>query len=329
MLHRCGLLLLLFLIAFSGCDSSTDPGQNSGTGEPWTELPDEPYTLVLGIAQDAGAPQAGCRKPCCRGRVLGEAPHYLPSCLALVDPRSGKRWLFEATPALPEQLVRLNAWSQGEPGELDPVDGIFTTHAHMGHYAGLIHLGREAIGSKGIPVHAMPRMAEFLRAHGPWSQLCELGNIEIRGLEADTRVELDQDLFVTPFLVPHRDEFSETVGFLIEGPNRRIAWLPDIDKWDRWERPLEDLIAEVDVAYLDGTFFGDGELPGRDMSQIPHPFIEETMARLSDLPADDRAKVRFIHLNHTNPALDPTSAEGRGVEGAGFGLARPGEPQPL
>ena len=83
-------------------------------------------------------------------------------------------------------------------------------------------------------------------------------------------------------LIPHRDEYSETVGFVIRGPDRSALFLPDIDKWDRWERKIADVLADADVAYLDGTFFADGELLGRDMSKIPHISHWRTCLRFGD-----------------------------------------------
>ena len=169
------------------------------------------------------------------------------------------------------------------------------------------------MGADGVPVHAMPRMEKFLRTQGPWSQLVQLKNIALRPMRDGRAFALNKRLRVTPFLVPHRDEFSETVGFRIEGPRQKILWLPDIDKWERWKTPLEKALAGVDVAYLDATFYTDGELGGRDMSKIPHPFIAETMRRLKTQPAAVRAKVRFIHLNHTNPAHNPRSAAAKAI----------------
>ena len=84
-------------------------------------------------------------------------------------------------------------------------------------------------------------------------------------------------------------------------------------------------LKDVDVAYLDGTFFANGELPGRDMSKIPHPFIAETMRRLKDQPDAVRAKVRFIHLNHTNPAHNPKSSATQQIRATGMRVAEQGE----
>ncbi len=281
-----------------------------------------PFAVVLGTAQDGGFPQAGCKKVCCKNAWGDAAKRRDPASLGLIDPVSGQRWLIECTPSFPRQAQRLDA---AHPKLAGRIDGILLTHAHMGHYAGLLHLGREVMGADGVPVHAMPRMEKFLRTQGPWSQLVQLKNIALRPMRDGRAFALNNRLRVTPFLVPHRDEFSETVGFRIEGPRQKILWLPDIDKWERWKTPLEKALAGVDVAYLDATFYADGELPGRDMSKIPHPFIAETMRRLKNQPAAVRAKVRFIHLNHTNPAHDPRSAAAKAIRAAGFRVAEQGE----
>lgn len=293
-------------------------GRTTATEEAPTEQP--PYLVVLGIAQDGGYPQAGSK----------ESPAWddpslrrLVSCLAVVDPKTSQRWLLDATPDFREQLHRLDqiAPVPERPG----LTGIFLTHGHIGHYTGLMHLGREVMGTRQIPVYAMPRLAEFLRTNGPWSQLVRLNNIALRPLRDREPVRLNARLAVTPFLVPHRDEYTETVGLRIEGPRRSVLFIPDIDKWEHWDEQgqrIEEAIAGVDVAFLDGTFFADGEIPGRDLSEIPHPVITKTMDRLAELSAVEKQKVRFIHLNGTNPALNPRSEAHTTIEEAGFGVAR-------
>ena len=285
-----------------------------------------PFAVVLGIAQDGGYPQAGTPP----GPVWEDSARRLVASLGLVDPASGQRWLIDATPDLPTQLRHLDeiAPPSGVPG----LAGVLLTHAHVGHYAGLIHLGREALGARGVPVLAMPRMAAFLRGNGPWELLVRLGNVELRPLAAGVTTPLNERLAVTPLLVPHRDEYSETVAFRVEGPQRSLLWLPDIDKWERWDESgsrLEEVLRGVDVAYLDGTFFADGEVPGRPMAEIPHPFVRETLARLRPLPAAERAKVRFVHLNRTNPLVRGDRAAAAEVAGAGMAVAVEGERQPL
>jgi pyrroloquinoline quinone biosynthesis protein B len=277
-----------------------------------------PYVLVLGIAQDGGYPQAGCNRPDCVAAWRDPALRRRVASLAIVDPESHQRWIIDATPDFPSQLRTLEV--EAPRGEGAPLlDGILLTHAHIGHYLGLAQLGREVLGAQSVPVYAMPRMREFLEHNGPWDQLVRLHNIDLRPLEDGREQRLNERIAVTPIRVPHRDEYSETVGFLIRGPSRTILWLPDVDKWEKWKTPLESVLEHIDVAYLDGTFFDAFELPRRDLREIPHPLMTETMSRLAASPL--RTRVRFIHLNQSNPLL----REGR----QGFVVAREGERERL
>jgi pyrroloquinoline quinone biosynthesis protein B len=273
-----------------------------------------PTLVVLGVAQDGGHPQPGCRRPCCASGVA----RHLPACLGLLDPASGRRWLLDATPALPEQLARLDVIA---PPRGPVLDGILLTHAHVGHYTGLLHLGREVMGTRGVPVYVMPRMAAFLAANGPWSQLVELGNVT---LQVGPDVALGERLSARAIVVPHRDEYAETVAWRVQGPSRSALYLPDIDAWDRWDLGLEAALDDVDVAFVDGTFWAEGELT-RDMAEVPHPRIRDTLARVAALPAATRDRLHFVHFNHTNPVLDPTSPQAAAVRAAGCHLATEGD----
>lgn len=284
-------LFILLCSVLSSCQAPQAPSEDT----PAASAPSSPYLVVLGIAQDAGYPQANCEKECCRPVWEGKASGRMVSCLGLVDPQADKAWMLDATPDFKHQLELLKAQA--------PLAGIFLTHAHIGHYTGLIHLGREVIGAQGMPVYAMPKMSAFLQENGPWSQLVSLQNITIQALQADSMIRLTESLQIRPITVPHRDEFSETVGYEIVGPNRRALFIPDIDKWGKWEHNINELVKQVDYALLDGSFYQQGEIPGRDMSEIPHPFVTESMARFDQLPVSEREKVHFIHLNHTNPLI--------------------------
>jgi pyrroloquinoline quinone biosynthesis protein B len=286
--------------------------------------------FVLGIAQDAGIPQIGQRGDSAWDDHANLRPDYarLATSLALLDHRSGKRYLFEATPDIRQQLQRLDQHAAGTTAGLG-IDGIFLTHAHIGHYAGLMFLGHESAGASGVPVHAMPRMLTFLKDNGPWQQLASFGNITLRPMQDNVAVSLDDALRVIPHRVPHRDEYSETVGFSIEGRDAAVLFIPDIDSWARWQdeygRNIEDEILRHDVAFLDATFYDDNELPGRDMSAIPHPRIAAMMDQFDALPPEQRSKVRFIHLNHSNPARYPDSAASKAMRKRGYRVAREGE----
>ncbi|HVQ54867.1 MAG TPA: MBL fold metallo-hydrolase [Thermoanaerobaculia bacterium] len=273
-----------------------------------------PEAIVLGIAQDGGVPHAGCRQTLCVEARRDPGRRHPVASLGLVDPVAGKRFLIDATPDFAAQMEALG----GLP------DGILLTHAHIGHYLGLAQLGREVLGAKKFPVYCTPSMASFLRSNRPWSRLVALENIVIREIQPGVEFALTPDLRVTAYRVPHRDEDSDTVAFLVRGPDRKLLWLPDIDKWEKWDRKLADFLADPTLtAFVDGTFFSADELPGRTIAEVPHPLVPETMALVAAGSPEAR-RVVFVHLNHTNRLLWD-AATLREVEEKGFSVAREGQ----
>jgi len=282
---------------------------------------DAVYISILGIAQDAGYPQTNCYQPHCMRAWQDPKLRRKASAIAVVDEASRTKFLFDATPDMREQLYDLHLIA---PDGDFSLGGVFLTHGHMGHYTGLMHFGREAVGASGMPVYAMPRMHAFLSSNGPWNQLVSLENIELRKLADRDPVRIGSNLTVMPFTVPHRDEYTETVGYRIDGPNKSAVFIPDIDKWEMWSMSIIELIRTVDYALVDATFFRDGELGGRDMSKIKHPFVAESMDLFAALKKEERARVVFIHMNHTNPLLIDGSPQQAEVERRGFRYAREG-----
>ena len=305
--------LAVFIISVIGC-TTNDVAINKTNQA-------KQYITILGTAQDGGFPHIGCQKKCCDDFYKGILPKQQVVSLGLVDKESQQKFLFEATPDISTQLADL------EKNHLKTntiIDGVFMTHAHMGHYAGLLYFGKEALGKKDIPVYAMPKMKEFLSNNGPWSQLVTTQTIVFLDLQKDSIVPLSNALKVTPFLVPHRDEFSETVGYKIEGKTNSALFIPDINKWSLWEKNIVEEVKKVDYAFIDATFFKEGEI-NRPMSDVPHPFIEETVALFENESLATKNKVIFIHFNHTNPALQSNSKERNELELLGFRFATEGQ----
>jgi len=310
-LNQIPFLILLFFVF----NCKTEPKQ-----EPKTESVEtiNQYITVLGTAQDAGYPQINCKKECCKAFYDGEVSKKLISCLGLVDKTTKQKWIFDATPDMTQQIQDLKA-DHLDNGKV--IDGVFLTHAHIGHYTGLMYLGFEAMGATNIPVYAMPKMKSYLELNGPWSQLVSMQNIQLKRMKHDSVMTLNSNLKVTPFLVPHRDEYSETVGYKIEGKHKSALFIPDINKWDLWKKSIVEEVKLVDYAFIDATFFNDGEIP-RPMADIPHPFIIETVKLFENESKETKAKIQFIHLNHTNPALMDTSVLKDSIEHLGFNFAK-------
>jgi len=277
------------------------------------------YFVVLGTAQDAGSPQIGCEKSCCKHLIQKPDPTRKISSLGLIDYSNEKTFLIDATPDIITQNAKLQQMA-GFGSDRKP-DGIFLTHAHVGHYAGLMYLGRESWNTQNVPVYAMPKMTQFLENNGPWSLLVKLKNIQINELKEGSTVGLNNQIHITPLLVPHRDEFSETVGYLIEGPKKSMLYIPDIDKWEKWDQSIEKWVNRVDIALLDATFYDGKELKNREMKEVPHPCVVETIELLKGMSAAQRNKIWFTHLNHTNPMFNKKSKEYKMVEQAGMHIA--------
>lgn len=176
------------------------------------------------------------------------------------------------------------------------------------------------MNANDIPVFTMQRMKDYLTNNGPWLLLVQLNNISLIEMKEDSSISLNDRLSVNPFLVPHRDEFTETAGFSIQAKNKQVVFIPDIDKWEKFERNIDSLVRQSILAFLDGTFYQENELEGRSMSEIPHPFIVESLQRFNSLSPKEKRKIFFIHFNHTNPLLNRNSEEFKKVTTA-FNIA--------
>ena len=278
-----------------------------------------PHLLAVGTAQDGGLPHVACSGANCRAARRDPSRRRYVASLAIVLPESGRIFLIDATPDIHEQIDLLAGVRGPAPDGVDraPIDGVFLTHAHIGHYLGLALFGYEAVHTKELPVWGTARMVDFLRGNGPWSLLVDRRNIDPRTI--DRPVRLGDGVSVAALAVPHRDEFTDTVGFVIEGPSQRVLYVPDTDSWRAWQPAVEETLATFDVAIVDGTFFSTDELPGRSVEEIGHPLIADSLERLSGV-IEGGSRVVFTHFNHSNPVVDPESTARQRVLELGFEL---------
>ncbi len=311
--------LLYIIVVIAACTSPVQKKKEEKVEQKEVKSVTKTSIVILGTIQDGGSPHVGCKKVCCKDLFGTPDKTRLVVSLGVIDPENQKNYLFEATPDIPQQMKLLKQFSKFDVGETP--SGIFLTHAHIGHYTGLMYLGREAMGADSVPIYAMPKMKGFLEENGPWSQLVQLNNIAIQPLEDSGVLELTPSIKVMPFTVPHRDEYSETVGYIITGPNKKALFIPDIDKWEKWDADIIEAIGKVDYAFIDATFYDSEELNNRDMSEIPHPFVVESMEKFKNLPEQEKSKVYFIHFNHTNPLLNTDSKQYKTVIKNGFHIA--------
>ena len=313
------ILCLMCLLVLFNCNSKQEAKEK--IGEIASIQKPNQYITILGIAQDAGYPHINCENDCCKSFYDGEESKKLVSCLGLVDLNNDKKYIFDATPDFTEQTQLLKT-DHLDNGNI--IDGVFLTHAHIGHYTGLMYLGFEALGANKVPVYVMPRMKNYLETSGPWSQLLTFNNVDLKSMQHDSVVSLNNNLKVTPFLVPHRDEYSETVGYLIEGEHKKALFIPDIDKWQKWERNIIEEVKKVDYAFVDASFFRDGEI-NRDMSKIPHPFTTQTTTLFENEDMKTKNKIHFIHFNHSNPTIKDAHHLKDSIINLGFRFTKQGD----
>jgi len=307
-IKKAAIYLSVFLI-FISCFDST---KNQNPTQQKVNI------SILGTVQDGGIPHLGCEKSCCKDSFEKGFSKKRVVSLGISDLKENKNYLIEASPDISYQL---NDFLKNGKKNLH---GIFITHAHIGHYSGLINFGKEVLNSSKMPLYLMPKMTEFIASNGPWSQLVDQKNVELKKIFSEKEEKLTNDLSIIPLRVPHRDEYSETVGFKIIGPKKSALFIPDIDKWEKWDKSIKNLITQVDYAFLDGTFYDAQEINNRDISEIPHPFIIESLKLFEDLNKLNRNKIYFIHLNHTNPANNKKSKAYKLIISKGLNVAQEG-----
>jgi pyrroloquinoline quinone biosynthesis protein B len=285
---------------------------------------------VLGTAQDAGIPHIGCYcANCQRARKDPKFVRLKPS-IAVLDMEDKRAFIVDASPDIGRQFDMVHERMDYDPGAgINTPNAILLTHAHIGHYTGLMYYGYEGLNAARIPAYCTSKMARFLEENGPWSQLVRLENISLRVIRPKEKTSLTDNLSFIPLLVPHRDEYSDTVGFIITGPNKKLLYIPDIRNWEAWDRSIREEVEKVDYAVLDGTFYSPDELPGRDLFKIGHPSILDSMGILAPAAKSGRRKIYFTHLNHSNRALDPDGPELREITDRAFHLAADGMEIPL
>ena len=279
--------------------------------------------MVLGSAQDGGYPHIGCRKECCKSAWKDTLKRRLVASFAIIDRSSNCCWIIDASPDIKYQLNMISDFLNIE--EAPEIKGIFLTHAHTGHYSGLLEFGKEALNLSNVPLYVMPKMSDFIKSNKAFNFLINSKNIVLEVIQENQNIDLTENAYISSFLVPHRNEMSETVGYKIKSSLKSIIYLPDIDSWEKWDKNINDIIKNNDYSLIDGTFYAKNEILNRDIKNIPHPSISESLDKFSDLGVENRKKVFFTHLNHTNKILKENNRETISLLKKGYNIASDGE----
>ncbi len=276
------------------------------------------FAIVLGIMQDDGLPHIGCQCRRCMAANKRIDKADFVACLGIVDARqpASKVWIIDATPDIKYQLNLLADYLGRQPVRPDRFrqpDGIFLTHAHMGHTAGLFQLGPEGMNVSQLTVYGTSAMVRMLQREQIWRPMVE--NLNLETIHPGETVTLAPELTITGYSVSHRDEVGAgTLAYVCGGPSRSILYLPDIDNWSSFAE-VKQVLTGVDSCLVDGTFFSSDELG--DRRDVPHPTAIETIEYWSGWSG----QIWLTHINHTNPLLDQDGEARQIVNQAGIGVA--------
>lgn len=266
--------------------------------------------VIMGSAQDGGVPQLGMHEAGILERTAASAA---------VLGSGGEALLLDASPDVRRQQRALLEYPRYAARHGNAFDGILLTHGHMGHYAGLVQFGMEAHNADLVPCWGTRRMGSFLRSNEPWARLFREGHLVYYEIAPGEPFQPIPGLVAEAVAVPHRDEYTDTVAYIITAPSgKKALYLPDIDGWDDWD-VADEVVAEVDVAVLDGTFYDENEMLGRLLAEVPHPFVVDTVARFEDYR--QTTHLVLSHLNRSNALCDDESQQSAWVRSQGFAVA--------
>lgn len=302
---------------------------------------------VLGSAAGGGFPQWNCNTRLSRlawGKRNGVLPRTQSSIAVSAD---GERWaVFNASPDIRQQIASTPELQPAESGQLrnSPIEAVVLTNADVDHIAGLLSL-RER---EPFVIYATRRVLDTLNANSIFNVLAP-DVVERRELLLDGRVvgiegpESDLGLRIEPFAVPGKvalfledaskgpdfgSEEGDTIGLKIteHGSDAALFYIPGAAKVDA---RMLDRVRGADCLLFDGTVFTDTEMPdmgvgektGRRMGHIP------ISGEGGSLHAFDGAGIKrkaYIHINTTNPILEPGSEAERAVLAAGWEITYDG-----
>ena len=161
-----------------------------------------------------------------------------------------------------------------------------------------------------IDVLAPPGVCGFMENNMPFKELILRKNILLNSITPGQEISIFEDCSIAPFQVPHRPDAITTYAYLIKRNKGQetILYMPDTDEINE---EIVDLAGKCDIAIIDGTFFSREEISTRDINEIPHPFIQDSIKLFTKMGT----RVIFTHINHTNPVNDPVSeASGKVLE---------------
>ncbi len=286
---------------------------------------------VLGSAAGGGVPQWNCACDSCAAARRGSIPRRSQSSFA-VSGDGASWWLVNVSPDIAQQIETFEPLQPRE-ARGTPIAGILLTDANVDHMGGLAVLRQT--GARGFTLWSSGVVRDVaLRqlAFAPFALAPHAWHVF-----GDEPCELDARLSVRAFAVP-----GTTPGY--DGRRALAGAVVALEITDRAsdsrflaapifgeiESPFGDALGAADVAFVDGSFYREDELeahgvPGKSARRLGHLPVDGpdgSRERLASFAA--RTRIAYVHLNNTNPLVDPASSEARETRDAGFEIAYDG-----
>lgn len=286
---------------------------------------------VLGAGAGGGLPQWNCGCINCNDARAGRIPSMSQSSIAVTQ--DNERWaVLNASPDIRAQLAQTPVLAPAAVRHT-PIESVVVTNGDIDHIAGLVTLREKT----PFTLYGTGDILSVLAANSVFNVL-DATLVSRARFDVGVPFEPAPGLHVTAFSVPGKvalflegdtvdlqEVGDQTVGLLLEADGAKVAYVPGCASIPDW---VIERIANVDVLLFDGTVWANddmqrtstGEKTGARMGHIPMTGAEGSLARLSDL----NARKIFIHINNTNPVLQPASSERKAVIDAGWELAHDG-----
>lgn len=290
------------------------------------------HIVILGTGAGGGLPQWNCGCPNCTGARAGRIPAMTQSGIALSA--DGRDWaLINASPDLRQQLAATPAlWPGGLRGT--PISSVLVTNGDIDHVAGLLSL-REG---QGFDLFATPAIHAVLAAN-PMLAVLAPGLVTRHAVALERPFDLAPGLRATLFAVPGKVALylegetvdtaalgEQTVGVELAANGRRVCYIPGCAALPDW---LCDRIRGADALLFDGTLWSDDEMiraglgakTGRRMGHVPVGGADGSLQALRRVDLGARI---YVHLNNSNPLVDPASPERAQAQAAGWQIGHDG-----
>lgn len=287
--------------------------------------------VILGAGAGGGLPQWNCGCRNCADARAGLIPRMTQSSVA-VSPDGADWVILNASPDIRGQFEMT---PQLHPRGLrdTPIAALVLTNGDIDHIAGALTLREKT----PFAVYATASGLDILNSNSVFGVL-DPELVKQQRIELDASFEPVPGLTVTPFAVPGKvalflegDELNleevgeQTVGLLLASGGRRVAYVPGCAAIPDW---LKRRLQGLDLLLFDGTVWnnddmqrtGTGEKTGARMGHVPQNGRLGSLERLADI----EGRKMYIHINNTNPVLQPDSPERAAVLAANWEFASDG-----